>query len=770
MKGRDRIMELSSHDVIYNFDFRDIDLRKDKLDLPEYNWEVYENIKTALEIEDEGYNVYLIDDFSKVKLKNLKEYIEEIFKNRDKPKDICYVIKEDAEKPYPLYISDGKGYLFKKTMEEIQSFYFKSIYEFYNGSTNKDKEEIIENIQKKRSELITELMNNAHNQGFDLRSTNRGFTFIPISNGEVMTEKEYDALEPKSKEEILKKVNNLKIKSTEILDSLKDIEIVEVKKIKKIMNDFLKEQSNETKEKYRKEFHKDEEVVKFLDEMCEEIENDTCDNYSMIYEDDEDKINEIIMRYDVNILVDNSKYDKPRVIFEEDPNVINLLGSIEYKNQNGTYVTDLSLIKSGSILKANEGCLIIRANSLLSNPTAYYNLKKTIMSGKLNFNYNRGYAELISLSSLDPEPIKLKQKIIIIGDYETYDILFTYDEDFRKIFKIKAQYNPIVNINNDTKFSLISNLNKLCDDGKLKTLDKGAIKEIAKYLSRKAENRNKFYIDNDEIKKIITICSNKVEREGREIITKDDIIKIIYKEDLIEKEIREYYEEEKILLSVKDKRVGQINGLSVVSTGYLSFGKPIRITCSCYRGEGEIIDVQKQSDLSGSIHSKAVNILKGYISNIFGRYDKLPVNFHLSFEQIYGKIEGDSASVAELISMISALSNIPIKQNIAVTGSINQFGDVQAIGGVNEKIEGFFKVCKVIDSIEGKGALIPHSNKMDLILNDEVEKAVKDGKFHIYTMNAVKDAINILMGDYDEVMDSIKKELKKYVRKERNNQ
>ncbi|MBE6044758.1 MULTISPECIES: AAA family ATPase [Clostridium] len=758
-------MELSSQDVIYNIDFKDIDLREDKLDLPEYKWEVYENIRTALEIEDEGYNVYLIDDFSKVKLKNLKEYIEEILKNRDKPKDICYVIKEDPEKPYPLYISNGKGHLFKKTIEEIQNFYFKSIYEFYNSSTNKKKEEIIENIQKKRSELINELMSNAHKQGFDLRSTTRGFTFIPITNGEIMTEKEYDALEPKSKEEILKKVNDLKIKSAEILDSLKNIETVEVEKIKKIMNEFLKEQSNRIKEKYRKEFYEDEEVVKFLDEMCEEIENDACHNYSMIYEDDEDKINEIIMRYDVNILVDNSKYDKPRVIFEEDPNVINLLGNIEYKNQNGTYVTDLSLIKGGSVLKANEGCLIIRANSLLSNPTAYYNLKKTIMSGKLNFNYNRGYAELISLSSLDPEPIKLKQKIIMIGDYETYDILFNYDEDFKKIFKIKAQYNPIVNIDHDTKFSLINNINRLCDGGRLKKLDEEAIKEVAKYLSRKAENRNKFYIDNDEIRRIITICSNKVEREGKEIITKDDIIKIIYKEDLIEKEIREYYEEKKILLSVKGKRIGQINGLSVVSTGYLSFGKPIRITCSCCKGEGEIIDVQKQSDLSGNIHSKAVNILKGYINEILGRYDKLPVNFHLSFEQIYGKIDGDSASVAELISMISALSNMPIKQNIAVTGSINQFGDVQAIGGVNEKIEGFFKVCKVVDSIEGKGALIPYSNKMDLILNDEVENAIKDGKFHIYTMNTVKDAINILMGDYDEVMNNVKKELKKYGKK-----
>lgn len=762
-------MELSSHDIVYNFDFKDIDLREDKFNLPEYKWEVYENIRTALEIEEEGYNVYLIDDFSKVKLKNLKNYIEEILKDRGRPKDICYVIKEDAEKPYPLYISNGKGYLLKTIIEEIQDTYFKTIYEFYNGSTNKEKEEIIEVIQKKRNELITELMDNAHNQGFDLRSTSKGFTFIPVTDGEIMTEKEYDALEPKRKEEILNKVNDLKIKSAEILDSLKNIEVVEVDKIKTIMINFFTEELRSLKERYKDEFSEDIEVINFLNEMCEEIETDICENYSMIYEDDEDKINEIIVRYDINILVDNSKYDSPQVIFEEDPNVINLLGSIEYKNQNGTYVTDLSLIKGGTLLRANEGCLVIRANSLLANPTAYYNLKKTIMSGKLNFNYNRGYAELISLSSLDPEPIKLKQKVIIIGDYETYDILYNYDEDFKKIFRIKAQYNPMVDINDNTKVFLINNINKLCSDKKLKSLDKEAIKEIAKFLSRKAENRNKLYIDSDEINKMLTISSNKVQRDGRDIITRNDIIEVIYKEDLLEKEIREYYGEEKILLDVKEKKVGQINGLSVVSTGYLSFGKPIRITCSCYKGEGEIIDVQKQSDLSGNIHSKAVNILKGYISELLGKYNKLPVNFHLSFEQIYGKIDGDSASVAELVTIISALSNMPINQNIAVTGSINQFGDVQPIGGVNEKIEGFFKVCKVIDRIDNKGVLIPHSNKNDLILNDEVEKAIKDGKFHIYTMKTVKDAVNTLMGNYDEVLDDVKKELKKYGKKEKNN-
>ena len=758
-------MELSSHDIIYNFEFENSNLRVERFSLPEYVEDVYDRIRTAIDIDEEGYNVYLIDDFSKAKLEDLKEYINEILKTRNKPKDICYVIKEDANIPYALYVANGKGNYLKETITELQESYYKIIYNFYNGSICKEKEEIVEKIQEKRSDLVTNLMNNAHNCGFEIRSTNKGFTFIPVKDGEIMTEKEYDSLNSEQKEEILKNVSDLKDESTKILEALKDIELKETEKVKGVFSEYLSTETTSLKEKYKADFLDDEEIIQFLDEMCEEIEEDVVDIYSMTYEDDEEKINEIIVRYDINVLVDNSSLPCPQVIYEENPNVINLLGSIDYKNQNGTYVTDMSLIKSGSVLRANEGCLIIRANPLLTNPTAYHNLKKAIISGKVDFNYNKGYTELVSLSTLDPEPIKIKEKIIIIGDYETYDLLYNYDEDFKKIFKIKAQYNPVVSLNETTSAALVNNIMNICKKSNLKPIDKTAIKEVAKFLSRKAENKNKILIDNEEISKILMVSNNSVVRNKRDSITGKDIIEAVYKEDIIEKNIREYYEENKILLDVSNEKIGQVNGLSVIDAGYFSFGKPIRITCSCYKGEGEIIDVQKQSDLSGNIHSKAVNILKGLMSELFGKYSKLPVNFHLSFEQIYGKIEGDSASVAELIAMISSMSNVPIKQNIAVTGSINQFGEVQPIGGVNEKIEGFFKVCRGMDGIENKGVLIPDSNKSDLVLNEQVEEAIRDGKFHIYTMKNIKDAVEVLMGDYTDVNNSIKKELKKYGRK-----
>jgi len=758
-------MELLSQDIIYNFDMKDIENNVDRFSMPEYVDEVYEKIKISLGINEEGYNVYLIDDFSKFKLENIVDYVKEILMNRDKAKDICYLIKEDEYKPFPIWVSGGKGLKLKEAMENMQDKYFRVAYDFYNGDINKEKEEIIDKIQKKRTDLVNELMNSANELGFEIKSSNKGFTFIPLKSGEIMSEKEYDSLETEKKQRILSKVGELKNKSIKILESLKEIEIVEVNKLKEIMIEYLRIETNEIKNKFTQEFLEDKEALKFIYEMCEEMEADISANYSMNYEDDEEKINEIINRYDINILVDNSENSFPQVFYEEDPNVINLMGSIDYKSQNGTYVTDLSLIKAGSILRANEGCLIIRANNLLSNPTAYHNLKKVLLNRKVDLNYNKGYIDLLSISGINPEPIKVKEKIILIGDYETYDILYNYDEDFKKIFKIKAQYNPIVNIDDNSKKSLITNIKDICVKYNAKILEDNAIKEVAKYLSRKAENRKKFLMDNEEISKIIAFSNNKVENEERQSITDKDIIEVAYREDLVEKEIREYYEENKILLDVNDNKVGQVNGLSVIDAGHFSLGKPIRITCSCYKGEGEILDVQKLSNLSGNIHSKAVNILKGLIGELFGKYTKMPVNFHLSFEQTYGKIEGDSASVAEFIAIVSSLSNMPVKQNIAVTGSLNQFGEVQPIGGVNEKIEGFFKVCRCLGSTKDNGVLIPVSNKNNLILSREVEEAILKGEFHIYTMKNANEAIEILIGNYHEVIDASKREIKKYGKK-----
>lgn len=764
--------ELTPQEIIYDFKVINFNQREDIDSMPEYD-QVYEKIETALEIEEEGYNVYLIDDFSKDKLDKITEFVRKKFEAKDKPQDICYVVNNDEKCPKSLFLPGGKGVKLKETLEDIQKLYAERTYEFYNSSSNKEKEEIVENLQKKRSDLINKLVKMAEDDGFTMKATQNGFTFIPLKGeGELMNETEYDDLKCDEKENILNKVSSLKNNAQGVLEELKDIELSEIEKIKKIMLEYYNKETKDIREEFFCEFAENTEVIEFLNNVCDSIEKHIMEIYSINYDDDEEYIGEIIYKYVVNVLVDNSEIDTPPVIFEEDPSINNLLGGMEYENKNGVYTTDVSLIKGGSFLKANGGCLILRASSLLTNSSAYYYFKKSLISGKVDLDYNKGYLELLSLSGLKPEPMKFDVKIILIGDYHTYDLLYNYDEDFKKVFKIRAEYKSTLDISKDTKQAFLGKVSSICVNNKIQTLTDEAIKELAKFLSRKAEDKNKFYIDDYELGRVLMLSNNKVQREKRKFIEGQDIIDTAYCEELIEKEIDESYRENKIFINVKDKLVGQVNGLSVIDTGYSSFGKPIRITCSCYKGTGNIVDVQKESDLSGKIHNKAINTLRGFMNTLMGGYEKLTVDFHLSFEQLYGKIDGDSASVAEVISMISSLSKIGVKQNIAVTGSINQFGEVQPIGGVNEKIEGFFKICKLVDNIKDKGVLIPESNVNSLVLNEEVEEEIKKGNFHIYSMSHIRDAVEVLMEEnemgYKEVMDMVTQESKKYLGKSEN--
>lgn len=756
------IEELSYKDVIYEFNFNK-DRKIDNFRLPEYE-KVFDKIKNALEIDNIGYNIYIIDDFSMDKLNILKDYIHQIYKDKSSPQDICYVIYDNENSPKPLFLSNGKGSLLKKEIEKIKNVIYEITYNFYNESNNKSKEEIINSMQKIKSERIGVLTKKAEEYGFEIRYTKNGFTFIPVNEDKIMTEREFDSLDSERKNAIIDKVNILKNMAKDIIKELKDVEDVEINKIKELLRLFYTEKFNELKNEYRDEFNSDILAIEYLDFICDDIMDKLIGNYTTDFDDDEEEINKIINAYEVNVLIDNSENKHPVVIFEDDPKISNLIGNLEYENQNGNYSTDISMIKAGSLLKANEGCLIIRMNSLIENPSSYYYLKKAIITGKIDIDYNKSYAELLALKSIDPEPIPIKSKVIIIGDYSTYDVLYNYDEDFKKIFKLKVEYNPIVDISEENKTIFLNDIMKICSEKEYKAVTDDGVKEIARYLSKKAENKKKIYFDDLELNKILDLANSNV--ADKDLIDSEDIINAINEEDNIEKEILESFREKKILIQINDRVVGQVNGLSVVDLGYVSFGKPIKITCSCYRGEGNIIDVQKESNLSGSIHSKSINILKGCLSNIIYKYDRMSVDFHVCFEQVYGKIDGDSASVAEMISMLSAISKIPVRQDIAVTGSINQFGQVQPIGGVNEKIEGFYKICKNICDTGGKGVLIPWENKNDLVLIHELEEEIKKGSFHIYTMRTIEDAVDTMMGakniHYNDIMLLIQKEIKKY--------
>jgi lon-related putative ATP-dependent protease len=723
-------------------------------------------IKKGLSIQKDGYNIYYVDSFSKEKLKNLAEYVKSIYKQLPAPKDICYVTAQDQLNPMALFLPNGKGNLLKDMIDDIKEKYYDCIIDFYNSSSDEEKEDIIEDISEKRNDYITKLMDSAKTKNFDVKATSGGFVFIPLKDeGKEMTQNEYDQLESPTQETIEKQASTLKKEAEVILETLKNIEIKSIEKLKELYREYIKKNMQKDKDELLLEFISQDDVYRYLVQMYDDFEETIVDCYTINLEEDEEYIKNVFSKYDINVIVDNSEKDHPRVIYEEDPTIGNLIGNIEYKNNNGGYSTDISLITAGSLLKANEGCLILRLSSLISSGLSYYYLKKALIHGKANYNYTKSYLEVLSIAGLKPDSIPINVKVILIGDYESFQILYDNDEDFKRIFPLRIEADIELKYNEINRKSIVDSIKEKIDKDNLLNMTDDAIKEMIKFLSRTTGERNKISIDDYYINKLLYLSNNNAKEENRKNIEKQDIINVAYEDEKILDDIMDNYKNKKILITTSGKKVGVINGLAVVGTGSYCFGKPMRITCLSSKGDGRIIDIHKECRMSGNIHEKSISILRGLLSNLISPYEKLPVDLQLSFEQTYGIVEGDSASVAEIICILSALSKRGIRQNIAVTGSINQFGEIQPIGGVNEKIEGFHRVCNIIDDINDKGVLIPNSNANELILRSEVEKDIEKRKFHIYTMETLEDAIEVLILDEGESVKSFFKEIENEILK-----
>lgn len=757
--------ELAPSEIIFCASCTDTIKKSNINRLPEFT-STLSKIKKGLNIQKDGYNIYYVDSFSKEKLDGLIEYIESIYEKLPPPKDICYVTGEDQLSPIALFLPSGKGNLLKEMIEEIKEKYFECIIDFYSSSSDDEKEGIIEDISEKRNDYITKLMDSAKTKNFDVKATSGGFVFIPLKDeGNEMTKNEYEELETDAQETIEKQASKLKKEAEIILETLKDIEIQSIEKLKDIYRDYIKKNMQKYKDDLLLQFISQDDVYKYLIEMYDNIEDKIVECYTINLEDDEEFIKDIFSKYDVNVIVDNSNAKHPNVIYEEDPTIGNLIGNIEYKNNNGGYSTDISLITAGSLLKANEGCLILRLSSLISSGLSYYYLKKALIHGKVNYNYTKSYLEVLSIAGLKPESIPISVKVILIGDYEGFQILYDNDEDFKRIFPLRIEADSELKYSDSNINSIVTMIKKKIAKDNLLDITDDALSEMVKFLARVAGQRNKISIDDYYINKLLYLADNNAKEEDRKSIEKQDIIDIAYEDEKILEDIIENYKSKKVLITTSGKKVGIINALAVVGNGCYSFGKPMRVTCLSQQGDGRIIDVHKECRMSGNIHEKSIGILRGLLNNLISPYEKLPVDLQLSFEQTYGIVEGDSASVAEIICILSALSKRGIRQNIAVTGSINQFGEIQAIGGVNEKIEGFHRVCSSIGEIDDKGVLIPSANVDELILRSEVEEDIKKRKFHIYSMETLEDAIEVLILDEGETVKSFFKEIENEILK-----
>ena len=715
------------------------------------------SLEFGLTVDTKGYNVYLEGPSGSGKTTYTKNYLNKLSKTKKVPPDWCYIYNfENPNEPVAVSLPAGEGNNFKTTMDKfIKEIRTDIKNTFKNEDFEKEKTVITQKYQEKRTLLLENLNKKSEKYGFQVKSADNGIYMMPIVDGKVIKEEEFNELE-----ESVRKIyeDNSAIVQQQIIEAIAAIKQLDEESEKKVSE----WQSNiavltiEGHISYVKSnFKRNKKITKFLDGVKKDILN----NISKFLEEDkrtaeaqgpkmpEPKPWE---NYRVNVFIDNSNVEGAPVIMDSNYSFNNLFGRLEYENYYGVLKTDYTMIRPGLLQKANGGYIIFQANDLLTNPACYENLKKVLRNKEIGIDNSLEQRQSIALISLKPEPIPLDLKVILIGNENVYQTLLSVDEEFRKLFKIKVEFEDQAPLDVENLKDLAGFVHSFCTDSELPHLDKGGVARLAEYSCRLADNKNKLSTQFGELAQVIVEAATWAKIDKAKIVTAEYIDKALKERKNRVKKYDEKYTEmikdRVLLIDTKGSKVGQINGLTVMSLGDYTFGKPVRITANTYTGKSGIINVEREVELSGSSHSKGILILNGYLGETFAKEMPLSLTASICFEQLYNGVDGDSASSTELYALLSSLSNVPINQAIAVTGSVNQKGEIQAIGGVNEKIEGYYEICK-LNGLDGtQGVMIPQRNVQNLNLDDEIVEAVKNKKFHIYAVSTIEEGIEILTG------------------------
>ena len=573
-----------------------------------------------------------------------------------------------------------------------------------------------------------------------------------------MSEEEYKKLSSKDKEELKKKQEELTKELKEQIAQLRTEESAVEKQLEDTDREVAGYSISHLFEELRKKYSQLPQVVDYL----KEVEQDIIENFEQFKSEpktsEADPIaamqalvrKQAFRKYEVNVLVDNSELKGAPVILELNPTFNNLFGRIEKEAQFGALYTDFSMIKSGSLHRANGGYLVVRIEDLLTNFQSWEGLKRTLRDGKLVIEELGERLGFVATKSLRPEPIPLDIKVVVIGEPLFYYLLLRLDAEFKELFKVKAEFDSRMDKSEANLRDYAAVICRICNSENLKHLRNDALAKIIEHSSRLAGDQEKLSALFADIADILREASFWAEEEGASLIEAKHVAKAIeekvYRSNLIQQRINEMIDKGVIIIDAEGEKVGQVNGLSVIDLGDFAFGRPTRITASVGVGREGLIDIEREAKLGGPLHTKGVMILNGYITDKYVGDIPLSLSARLVFEQSYEEVEGDSASSTELYAILSRLADVPIKQGIAVTGSVNQKGEVQAIGGLNEKIEGFFEVCRAKGLNGEQGVLIPAANVRNLMLKEEVVAAVKEGNFHIYPVSTIDEGIEVLTG------------------------
>jgi predicted ATP-dependent protease len=717
-------------------------------------------IRFGLDITSPGYNIYVSGLTGTGKTTVIKTFLEEIAAKMPCPDDLCYVHNfRDVNSPTILNLPAGRAKVLKAEMDELVQNLKAEIPKAFES---KEYEESVNRLVRKNQEiqqsLFDQLSKKAKSVGFDIEVTKVGVSLMPVLEGKPVSAEQFDALDPEVKKQIEQRRSGLDQEIQAFLRQIRDVNKDSRDKINELHRrvglyvvgvriDGIKEQYSEFPAVISYLNDVQEYILSHLEDFSEDSsKQDGAGSSPIRLESQEDPFN----KYQVNIVVDNTDLEGAPVIIETNPTYYNLFGRTERRAQFGTLSPDFTLICAGSYAQANGGFLVINAHDVFLNVGVWETLKRTIKNKEVRIEDLAVQHGIVPVAGMRPSPIPANVKVIMIGHQSIYHQLYGLDEDFRKIFKVKADFDSEMIRNPEALNSYASFIGSRCNDEGLLHFDSSGVARTVEYGAWLVDNQEKLSARFSDLADIIREASYWAGKSGAEIVSAAHVQQAVeekwYRSSLIEERIRNLITEGTLLVDVDGQAVGQVNGLAVVDLGDIRFGKPSRITAKTFMGKSGVLAIERESKMSGKVYDKGVLILSGYLGAKYAQDQPLSLAASLCFEQSYNSIDGDSASSAELYALLSSLSNMPIKQGIAVTGSVNQHGEIQPIGGVNQKIEGFFDLCKIVGLTGNQGVMIPTQNVKNLMLRKDLIEAVAAGRFHIYAVGTINEGIEILTG------------------------
>ncbi len=723
-------------------------------------------VELGINIKSKGYNLFCLGPEGTGKTSLVKRILEEEAKKRPTPKDWAYIYNfEEPYKPHCISFPAGQGCEFAKDIDKLIEDFSVAIPSILETEEYKAGVNIInEKFKHKKDEYMQILQKKAKGKNVSIMHMQAGMVVAPMKNGEILSPESFDKLPDEEKKALINDLNQMQEEIEKVAKDLPEWEDKQRSEHNLLREKFIKLAVKKPIDDLKQKYKGHREIVDFLkniqNHIITNIEDFLPDDNSGTKAGEEDALAALLAKmnrqeedkfakFKVNVIVKNEPDSGAPIVHLYHPTQGNLVGRVERIQQYGALLTDFTLIKAGALHCANGGFLLIDARKLLLQPYAWDSLKRSLASKSIKIE-SPGEETSFTTISLDPEPIPLDVKIILTGDEDLYELLTERDPDFSDYFKVEADFGTLMDRNDDNEIEYAKLIGSLSNKKKLRNLNKQAVARIIEHSSRLAEDSKKLTAHIASIGDLLREADYWARESNSKQIGKKHIEKAIteqvYRNDRIKQAMLEQIDDGTILLDIKGSKVGQINGLVVYNFSRFSFGKPARITVQARIGSGEVINIERETNMSGPIHTKGVLILQSLIANRFAKDSPLSLSASIVFEQSYGGVDGDSASSTEYYCLLSAITGIPIKQNIAVTGSINQFGDIQPIGGVNEKIEGFFDVCVHKGLTGDQGVIIPRANVTNLMLREDVINAVNEGKFHIYAIDTVDDGIEILTG------------------------